>query len=240
MKVSILLAVFNGEKYIAKSIESVLNQSYRDFELLIGFNGTTDGSKEIANEYNDSRIKLFDYGNDKGKARTLNKLLLECAGEFIAIQDDDDIWLPDKLERQMKCASEFDIIGSQIKYINEMEEITGGVVLACEDSEIKKRSFNGDNQIANSSAIIRLRCAKEINGWRLDIDGIEDFDFYLRLMRLGYKFINLDSVEVFHRIHERSNFNVKQYDLSQILREEERTFEQKKSSWWKIMDIFKN
>ena len=73
--ISILLAVYNGEKYIRKSIDSILNQSYKDFELLIGFNGTIDNSKKIVSEYNDSRIRVFDYNDDKGKAKTLNKLI---------------------------------------------------------------------------------------------------------------------------------------------------------------------
>ena len=112
--ISVLLAVYNGEKYIRKSLDSVLNQTYKDFEILIGFNGTTDNSKSIVSEYKDNRIKVFDFGNDKGKAKTLNKLLRECKGDWIAIQDDDDIWLPGKLEFQLKYSNDFDVIGSKV------------------------------------------------------------------------------------------------------------------------------
>lgn len=73
--ISILLATHNGERFIEQSIKSVLNQTFKEFELLIGFNGTTDSSKKIVEGIKDDRIRVFDYGEDKGKSKTLNKLL---------------------------------------------------------------------------------------------------------------------------------------------------------------------
>lgn len=215
--ISILLATYNGEKYISKSIDSVLNQSYKDFELLVGFNGTTDNSKDIVNNYNDYRIKTFDYGYDKGKSKTLNKLLKEAKYDWIAIQDDDDIWLENKLEKQLQYISEYDVVGSMIDYINESDDFIGHLNLRLNDYEIKFLSLNGDNQVANTSAIFKKSIAFEVNGWREDIDGIEDFDFWLRLMRNDKKFINIPEYLVKHRMHNNSNFNTKQYDIKKIL-----------------------
>ena len=217
MKVSILLAVYNGEKYLKKSIDSIISQSYKDWELLIGFNGTKDSSKNIANEYSDSRIRIFDYGDDAGKAKTLNKMLKEITGEVIAIQDDDDIWLPKKMEHQMKYIEDYDVIGTQIVYINENEEFVGGPKLCLEDIAIKTLSLNGNNQVANTSAIVKTEVVKKLNGWKEDLDGIEDFDLWLRLMKSDYKFKNLNTVEVWHRVHSKSNFNTKKHDLNKIL-----------------------
>jgi len=215
--ISILLATYNGEKYIKKSIDSIINQTYTDWELLIGFNGTTDGSKEIVFQYNDSRIKVFDYGDDKGKSKTLNKLMKEASGDWMAIQDDDDIWLPKKLERQFANSEGFDVIGTQIMYINENDDTTGKPNLSIDDSSIKEKSFRGDNQIANSSAIFKSKCAIELGGWDESLAGIEDFDFWLKIMRKGYIFKNISSVEVFHRLHSESNFNTKKFNLNKIL-----------------------
>jgi len=215
--ISILLATHNGEKYISKSIDSVLNQSYKDFEILVGFNGTIDKSKDIVNNYNDDRIKTFDYGYDKGKSKTLNKLLKEAKYDWVAIQDDDDIWIENKLEKQLQYVSEYDVVGSLIDYINENDDFIRHLNLRLNDYEIKFLSLNGDNQIANTSAIFKKSIALEINGWREDIDGIEDFDFWLRLMRNGKKFINIPEYLVKHRIHNNSNFNTKQYDIKKIL-----------------------
>ena len=151
--VSILLAVYNGEQFLRSSIESVLNQTYEDFELLIGFNGTVDNSREIAKEFDDDRIRVFDYGMDSGKSKTLNKLLKKAKGEWLAMQDDDDMWLPKKLEIQMEIADkgEFDVIGSKIFYCNELDKITGQLNISTEHKDIVERSRKGDNQVPNTS-----------------------------------------------------------------------------------------
>lgn len=217
--VSILLAVYNGEKYLRSSIESIISQTYEDFELLIGFNGTVDNSKDIVKEFKDKRIRVFDYGMDKGKSKTLNKLLKKAKGEWLAMQDDDDVWLPKKLELQMNLAitGEYDVIGSRIFYCNELEKITGQPKISTEHSEIVLKSMKGDNQIANSSAIFKTNITKEINGWDEALAGIEDFDFWLKLMKKGCKFINLKKQLVLHRVHKGSNFNTKKFDLKPIL-----------------------
>lgn len=215
--ISILLATYNGEKYIRNSVESIINQTYKDWELLIGFNGTIDGSKDIVRGFSDSRIRIFDYGMDAGKAKTLNKMSKEALGDWIAVQDDDDIWLPKKLERQMEKSSEYDVIGTQILYIDENDNNIGNPNLAETDEEIKEKSLRGDNQIANTSAIFKRECMESVGGWSETLDGIEDFDFWLKIMRKNYKFTNLKRSEVLHRLHSKSNFNTKQFDTSKIL-----------------------
>lgn len=216
--ISILLPTYNGEKYLSLAIESVLNQSFKDFELLIAFNGTVDNSKEIPKKYNDSRIKVFDYGDDKGKSKTLNKLLNEASYDWIALQDDDDFWLSEKLERQIEYINKgWDVIGTFINYINEYGEIIGKPTLCSFTDDIKHLSLSGLNQIANTSAIFKKEVALEISGWREGLDGIEDYDFWLKLMKKNKKFINIQEYMVFHRLHSNSNFNTKKHDLTQIL-----------------------
>jgi len=215
--ISVLLATYNGEKYLDLSISSVLGQSFKDIELLIGFNGTNDRSMEIVKKYTDKRIKIFDYGDDKGKSKTLNKLLKECKYNWIALQDDDDIWISKKIERQIEYLNSYDVIGTFISYIDSDGQITGCPDLYSFNDDIKNMSMCGVNQIANTSAIFKKSDALEINGWREDIDGIEDYDFWLKLMRNGKKFINIPEKLVLHRLRSDSNFNTKKYDLSEIL-----------------------
>lgn len=215
--ISILLAVYNGENYLKEAIDSVLNQTFKDFELLIGFNGTIDNSKDIVNQYNDPRIRIFDYSNDKGKAKTLNKLLKEAKGDWLANQDDDDIWLPNKLEKQIQYTINFDVIGTFIQYINEKNEIIGSPSLDIDHENIKKLSLNGNNQIANTSSIFKKEKVLEINGWRENIEGIEDFDLWLRLIKNNNRFYNIPEYLTLHRIHDRSNFNTQTYDIKEIL-----------------------
>jgi len=217
--VSILLAVYNGEKYLRSSIESIISQTYEDFELLIGFNGTVDNSKDIVKEFKDKRIRVFDYGMDKGKSKTLNKLLKKAKGEWLAMQDDDDVWFPKKLELQMNLAitGEYDVIGSRIFYCNELEKITGQPKLFTEHDKIVSLSMKGNNQIANSSAIFKTSITKEINGWDESLSGIEDFDFWLKLMKKGCRFVNLKKQLVLHRVHKDSNFNTKKHDIKSVI-----------------------
>lgn len=215
--ISILLPTHNGQRYLKESIDSVLNQSFKNFELLIGFNATIDNSKEIVNTYDDPRIKIFDYGFDKGKAKTLNKLLKETKYDWIALQDDDDIWIKSKLESQIPYFEEYDVVGTLISYINEEGHITGRPHLSTETTEIKNLSIRGINQVANTSAIFKKQDALNINRWKEELDGIEDYDFWLRLMRNGKKFINVPKELVLHRMHSNSNFNTKKFDLNKIL-----------------------
>ena len=215
--ISILLPTYNGEKYLSKSIDPILSQTFTEFELLIGFNGTTDSSKEIVSNYMDSRIRVFDYGDDKGKAKTLNKLLSEAKYDWIALQDDDDIWVSNKLELQLQHIENYDVIGTFIKYINQDDVIIGGVTLQSFHDEILELSLSGNNQVANTSAIFKKSDALEILGWNTELDGIEDYDFWLRLMRNGKRFLNVSEDLVLHRMHQSSNFNTNKYDLNKIL-----------------------
>ncbi len=229
--ISVLLPIYNGEKYLKQSLTSVLNQTFQDFEVLIGFNGTTDNSKEIVNSVlfegiNDpeilytiqNKVRIFDYGHEKGKAKTLNKLLSEAKFDIIALQDDDDVWHSDKLQKQLPYIQEFDVVGSFLSYINHNGLLTNWLSLEIEDYYIKYKSLErGINNVANTSAIFKKAVALEIGGWREDIDGIEDFDFWLRLMRIGKTFRNVPEFLLFHRMHTDSNFNTKNYDLKRIL-----------------------
>jgi glycosyltransferase involved in cell wall biosynthesis len=223
--ISILLATYNGERYIEQSITSILNQTFTDFELLIGFNGTTDRSGEIVASFEDSRIRTFDYGSDKGKAKTLNKLLKEAKYDWIAIQDDDDVWAEDKLERQYRYLNSYHVVGSYIKYVNANNEIIGEAALASDPIEIVNRFSSGVNQIANSSSVTKKSAIVEVGGWREHLDDLsdvgfqplEDFDLWLRLLKHGYTFINVPEYLVYHRIHNGSNFNNKKCDLTKIL-----------------------
>jgi glycosyltransferase involved in cell wall biosynthesis len=222
--VSILLPTHNGEKYISESIDSILNQTFSNFELLIGFNGTTDNSKNIVGSYKDERIRIFDYEDDKGKSKTLNKLLLESRFDYIALQDDDDIWMNTKLEKQIKLVDQFDVIGTFISYIDKNGSVGGSPHLVKGDYEIRNSILRGDNQIANSSSLFSKKSALSVNGWGSGfrptdwpMDGLEDFEFWIKLLFNGAKFMNITECLVLHRLHSESNFNTKNYDIKKIL-----------------------
>lgn len=125
MKVSIILTSYNHEKYIAESIDSVLNQTYSDFELLICDDGSFDNSQAVIKSYDDSRIKLFLYEKNLGPTRVAQEALAAAQGEYIAIHHSDDIWEASKLEKQvnfMETHSEYAACFTQVKFIDELGE----------------------------------------------------------------------------------------------------------------------
>jgi glycosyltransferase involved in cell wall biosynthesis len=221
--ISILLPTYNGERFIEESVKSVLNQSIKNFELLIGINGSKDSTKNILSSINDDRLKIFDYGEEPlGVSNTLNLLLKESTYDHIAIQDDDDIWMSEKLERQFLFLNDYDVIGSQILYIDEDGKTPtvygAGPKLETTNEIIQHLTKTGQNQVANSSSIIKKSKIVENNGWDGEYPGYEDMDMWLKLMSNGCSFINLDEILVCHRVYNESRFNSKEWDIGNLLK----------------------
>jgi glycosyltransferase involved in cell wall biosynthesis len=219
--VTILLPVHNDEKYINFTLESLLSQTYKEYKCIIGFNGTIDKSREIVESCvgRDKRFIIKDFGDSKGKSLTLNKLLDIVESDYICLIDGDDMWNEKKLESQIKVRESADIIGTLASYINENNQKFHNLTLSQSDFDIKRGFVNGHNQIVNSSCLLKTSDAKEINGWDQSVDGLEDFDFWLKLFKLGKTFFNIQDYLVYHRIHPNSNFNSKKlrYTVSDIL-----------------------
>ena len=103
--ISILIPIYNGTEFIGDSVYSVMNQTFTDWELIIAVNGHPETSEvfSIATQFEtpDNKIRVFDFHTIQGKANALNEMLNYCKYEYIGILDVDDIWLPEKLEKQM-------------------------------------------------------------------------------------------------------------------------------------------
>ena len=134
--VSIIMPCYNAERYIAQSIESVLAQTYDNWELLITDDASTDKSVEIISKYskNDERINVLVPDEHQGIARTRNMSISRASGRFVAFLDSDDIWYPEKLEKQIKFMldndlaftySSYEIIDCQGKAKNKIVKDTG-------------------------------------------------------------------------------------------------------------------
>ena len=106
--VSVIMPNYNGEKFLAETIESVLAQTYSNWELLITDDCSTDGSVALIRSFaeKDPRIKLFVQDENRGAAEARNRSLREANGKWIAFLDSDDLWLPEKLERQIAFMEE--------------------------------------------------------------------------------------------------------------------------------------
>ena len=126
-KISVLMPVYNAEKFLKEAIDSILNQTFKDFEFLIINDGSTDNSKKIILSYNDKRIRYFENNKNLGVAGTLNKGLRLARTELIARMDADDISLPNRFELQYKemqrgkkiavLASNYDVVDEKGKFL---------------------------------------------------------------------------------------------------------------------------
>ncbi len=114
-RVTVLMSVYNGEKYLREAIDSILNQTFKDFEFLIIDDGSTDSSADIIRSYTDFRIRLIQNEKNIGLTRSLNKGLKLAKGEYIARMDVDDISLPIRFEKQVSFLDKYEdvkLVGS--------------------------------------------------------------------------------------------------------------------------------
>lgn len=120
--VSIIMPVYNSEKYIDDAIQSVLSQTYSNWELIIVNDGCTDKTVEKIKSYKDERIFLYNLDKNMGRGFARNYAIKQCRGEFVAIFDADDISLPRRLELQVKFLNyhkEISIVGGQALYFSD-------------------------------------------------------------------------------------------------------------------------
>jgi len=205
--ISILIPIYNGIEFIEESVLSVLNQTYSEWELLIGINGHPENSDvyKIAKEYENksNKIKVFDFYTIKGKSNTLNEMIKHCSYNHVAILDVDDIWHPQKLEIQLeKVIQGYHVVGSKCVWFgnrfNKQYKIPNLPV-----GDISNYNFSLQNPIINSSSIIK----KELCHW--NENGLEDYDLWLRLQKQKKRFYNCKQILLKHRIHNGSAFNAK-------------------------------
>ena len=202
--ISILMPIYNGIEFINDSVTSIIQQKHTNWELIIGINGHPPNSDvfKIAQKYVElhSNIRVYDFVGIKGKSNTLNEMIKYCKYEWISLLDVDDIWLPDKLEKQVPYMEKYDVIGTNCRYFGNLN-ICPSIPLG----DISGFDFCKANPIINSSCLLK----KSLCWWNATYDGVEDYDLWLRLWKKGYKYYNVHDVQVLHRIHQESAFNAK-------------------------------
>ena len=203
--ISILMPIYNGIEFIDESVSSVINQTFTEWELIIAINGHPEDSDVYltAKEYQskNAKIRVLDFFKIKGKSNTLNEMIKVCNFSYIALLDVDDIWHPQKLEIQSQALNRYDVIGSNCVWFGDRP----GIVPQIPTGDISNVNFSLVNPIINSSSIIK----KELCFWNEKLDGIEDYDLWLRLRIQNKKFFNFKEILVKHRIHTASAFNSK-------------------------------
>lgn len=203
------MPIYNGIEYFTESFNSIILQTFTEWELIIAINGHSPNSNIynfvifITSKYPQlsNKIKIFDFHHISGKSNTLNAMLKHCKYNYVSLLDVDDIWLKNKLEKQIIYLDEYDVIGSKCMYFNTNGETADGPDLPVGD--FTDFNFKLFNPMINSSSVIR----KKLCYWDNSLNGVEDYDLWFRLKRNGKKFYNCSEVLVKHRLHDNSAFN---------------------------------
>ncbi len=213
-KISVIIPVYNGEKTIQQTVDSVLNQTFQDFELIVINDGSIDSTLEILSNISDPRLQVFSYPNS-GAPKSRNRGFDQSSGEYIAFLDADDLWTPDKLEAQLTALQnnpEAAVAYSWTDHIDESGQflysgrhltINGNVY---PDLLVQNILENGSNPL------IRREAFAEIQGFDESLLGGQDRDLYLRLAA-RYPFVGVPAVHIFYRMSPNSI-------SSQVLRQE--------------------
>jgi teichuronic acid biosynthesis glycosyltransferase TuaG len=206
--VSILTPIYNGLEFLDECGQSVFAQTYQDWEWILAINGHGPDGGEVyphamkwANK--DPRVRVLVQGPPlKGKVASLNDAMQHIQGEWVCVLDCDDVWLPEKLERQLAVSQGIArgaaVIGTGCQYIGERRTIP-----ALQYGWLTFEDMIQCNHIVNSSCLVhRSWCV-----WR-DVFA-DDCDMWLRIGLFGGRMYNIDEILVYHRIHTTSAFNSK-------------------------------
>ncbi len=209
--VSILLPVYNAGEYLKQAIESILNQSYQNFEFIIINDGSTDNSEKVVKSFTDKRIQYVSQTNI-GLAATLNKGLGMSKGIYIARQDQDDISHPDRLKKQVEFLEnhkEVILLGTRAKVVSDNGDVLSYHDHAT-DSAVLKLDLLFDNCFVHSSVMFRKEVIESIGKYSTDKAIYEDYELWSRFSEKG-NVANLREVMVDYRHHDRGLSKVSDY-----------------------------
>jgi glycosyltransferase involved in cell wall biosynthesis len=211
-RVTWIIAVKNGMPYLPETLASIEAQTYKNWEVLVWDNGSTDSTLEELNRWIPSRLPgkvITDRPTSVGMSRA--ELVKNCETELCATIDADDINLPERLEKQVDfLTSHLDVavVGSQIYFVNEQGEYTSDLytVPLNHDDIVHEMLFQ--NSIIQPSVLFRRSAILEVGNYRFELGwngvNIEDYDLWLRVAAANYKLANLNIPLVKYRIHSRS------------------------------------
>lgn len=219
-KVSVIIPVFNSQRTIRETINSVLNQTHSDLEIIVIDDGSQDSTAEIVSAIDDPRIRLFSYPN-AGQAESRNRGIAKASGNYIAFLDADDLWTPDKLEAQLKALAMYPkaaVAYSWVDRIDERGQFIGRGSYISVSGDVYSKLLLIDFLENGSNPLVRTQAISEVGGFDPSLVPAEDWDLWLKLAR-KYEFAIVPSVQVLYRISTQSisaSANVKKLENASI------------------------
>ncbi len=180
--VSIVIPAYNAMKYLPETIDSVLNQTYNDFEVLIINDGSSDHIVQWVSQLVDPRVKLISQTN-QGVTVARNKGIACAQGEYIAFLDADDLWEPTILEKQVRCLEDNPAVGlvhTWMTIIDEQSKLTGKVMTSNAEGDAWKQVVEL-NTVPCSSVMVRRCCFETVGVFDQNLRNIDDWDMWIRI-----------------------------------------------------------
>ncbi|MDC0835920.1 Beta-13-glucosyltransferase [Geitlerinema sp. FC II] len=216
--ISVVIPVYNGEATIRATIASVLDQSFRDFELIVIDDGSTDNTVEIVKAIADPRISVFSYAN-AGQAESRNRGAKLASGEFLSFIDADDLWTPDKLDAQLQALKDRPDAAVAYSWTAHVDEgdrfFRHGPRLSFEGNVYEKLIIN-DFVGSGSNVLVRKSAFFDVGGFETSFPPAEDWELWVRLAA-KYRFVVVPKAQILYRTLTRSaSFNVAKMEASSL------------------------
>ena len=218
--ISVAMPVYNGDRFLAKAISSILAQTFADFELIIIDDGSTDSSFQVSREYQerDARIRLISR-ESRGLSTTLNEIIDLARGKWIARMDSDDISLPHRFERQLEWLEQTgaDICGSWVKFFGLAHK---RILKHPQTDDAIKMALLFGCPFAHPTVMMKSELARQLrydDAW----ETCQDYDLWERAARAKWQMTNVPEVLLLYRQHEAqisAAKSAKQQDLTQKIR----------------------
>jgi glycosyltransferase involved in cell wall biosynthesis len=201
-KVSVVIPAYNAMTYLPKTLDSVLQQTFTDFEVLIVNDGSTDGIVSWASAIADPRVKPISQAN-KGVSEARNTGIHHAQGEYIAFLDSDDLWEPTKLEKQIQCFEsqpEVGLVYTWTLLVDRQGKSIGTVTAAHVEGDVWEKLLLGDVVGNGSSAVIRKSCFNNVGLFDPELSGTADCDMWARIAA-HYSLAVIKEILVYYRQH---------------------------------------
>lgn len=220
-KLSIVMCVYNTERYVRESLESVFNQPFKNFELIIINDGSTDGTRDILIEYAErSNVRLLENKFNEGIPVSRNRGLLCAKGRYIAIHDADDIVLPERFIRQVRYLDNHDeivVLGTHAFKINTVGQVVGSMVYPPNTTEKAYRLIHQAkfNPIIDPSSMYRRDIILDYGGYSMESQWrtVSDFHLWCRLLSNNLRISNLEERLIKYRLNPDGLTRTKQDEM---------------------------
>lgn len=205
-KVSVIITTYNSMAYLPQTVESVLRQTFTDFEVLLVDDGSSDSTLEWASGLVDPRVKLISQQN-QGVCVARNTGIAHARGEYVSFLDSDDLWEPTKLEKQVRCLEDNPALGlvhTWLALIDEEGNLTGRVLASNAEDDVWKQIVQ-KNSVACSSVLVRRCCFETVGDFDTDLRVAEDWDMWIRIAeRYQFGLIKEPLVRYRQRVNSKS------------------------------------